>query len=182
MSITQSYDGSRRSFLGKLALIIGGVATGGSVYAAVRSLVPNVLYEPPKTVKVGLPEFIPDGVTFFKEARAFVFKKSVEGKTSFSCISAVCTHLGCLVQHVAKEETVSTPQEKIQVGFSCPCHGSRFTIDGKVVGGPAPKNLPWLALAVSPDDGQLVVNTAAHVETGKSLLVLAVTGRDVRKV
>jgi cytochrome b6-f complex iron-sulfur subunit len=182
LSNNESHHPTRRSFLGKLALGIGGIAAAGSAFAAVRSLVPNVLYEPSKTVKVGLPELIPDGVTFFKEAKAFVFKKSMEGKTSFSCISAVCTHLGCLVQHVAKEETVSAPHKETQVGFSCPCHGSRFTIDGKVVGGPAPKNLPWLALAVSPDDGQLVVNTAAHVGTGKSLLVLDLTGRDVRKV
>lgn len=45
-------------------------------------------------------------------------------------LSPVCTHLKCFVQW-NKEET----------SWDCPCHGSRFSIDGKVVTGPAVTNL-----------------------------------------
>jgi glycine/D-amino acid oxidase-like deaminating enzyme/nitrite reductase/ring-hydroxylating ferredoxin subunit len=47
-----------------------------------------------------------------------------------SLCSAVCTHMGCEV-HFNQAET----------SWDCPCHGSRFRIDGSVIGGPAEQPL-----------------------------------------
>lgn len=173
---------TRRSFLARLSLWIGGLAAGGSIFAAVRSLIPNVLYEPSKKVKIGTLDVIPEGVTLFKDAKAFVSKHSSGGKTKVHAISAVCTHLGCIVQHTESEESKSGIRDKATVGFSCACHGSQFTIDGDVVKGPAPEPLPWFAVSISPDDGRLVVDTGRVVERQTALLVLNSESCSVRKV
>ena len=44
-----------------------------------------------------------------------------------------CTHMGCPLKWNEAEKT-----------WDCPCHGSRFDNDGKVINGPAGKNLPQI--------------------------------------
>ena len=46
-------------------------------------------------------------------------------------VSLRCTHLGCLVRFNAAETS-----------WDCPCHGSRFGVDGAVLEGPANRPLP----------------------------------------
>jgi Rieske Fe-S protein len=41
-------------------------------------------------------------------------------------VSLRCTHLGCLLRFNAAERS-----------WDCPCHGSRFDVDGSVLEGPA---------------------------------------------
>ena len=45
--------------------------------------------------------------------------------------SAVCTHMECIVNW-----------NEAETSWDCPCHGSRFTYDGKVIEGPAIADLP----------------------------------------
>jgi len=154
---------NRRDFLVTLGTGAGVCALGAQGVASLRSLVPNVSYDAPTTVKLGLPAEFPDGLKFLADERLFVFR---EGNT-FHAISAVCTHLGCTV----RAEALSSPQTvdaggtpmRVTHRFLCPCHGSQYTGDGTNVSGPAPKPLAWFRLSVAPDDGQLVVDLADEV-------------------
>lgn len=53
--------------------------------------------------------------------------------------SAVCTHTGCLLNEVA-DGTIN-----------CPCHGSKFSLDGAVTNGPASRPLEPVAIRVQGD-------------------------------
>jgi menaquinol-cytochrome c reductase iron-sulfur subunit len=153
----------RRDFLVKLGIGAGVAAVAAQAGASLRSLVPNVSYDAPTTVKLGLPTDFPDGLKFLPDQRLFVFR---EGKT-FHAISAVCTHLGCTVRAEAlsqvQEVEVGGAKTRLTHKFSCPCHGSHYNGDGSNVDGPAPTPLAWYHLMVSPDDGLLVVNLAREV-------------------
>lgn len=161
----------RREFLVKMGIGTGLVALGTQALASLRSLVPNVSYDAPTTVKLGMPNEFPDGMKFLPEERLFVFR---EGRV-FHAISAVCTHLGCTV----RAEALSQPESRTVEGsplrlthrFLCPCHGSRYTGDGENVAGPAPKPLAWCHLSIAPDDGQLVVDLARPVDRSFRLTV-----------
>jgi menaquinol-cytochrome c reductase iron-sulfur subunit len=146
----------RREFLLKLGMGAGAAAVATQAVASLRSLVPNVSYGAPTTVKLGAPADFPDGLKFLPDQRLFVFR---EGGT-FHAVSATCTHLGCTV----RAEALSSPGAGLTHRFLCPCHGSEYTGDGVNVAGPAPRPLSWYRLSVAADDGQLVVDLADEVE------------------
>lgn len=164
-------ENSRRQFLHRLGIgaMLAGVA--GFMAQSLRSLIPNVLYEPSQRFKVGLPGALPDGVTFLEDRRLYVFK---EGRAFFA-ISGSCTHLGCTVKYTKlnqpKRVKTSSGPATINHEFHCPCHGSKFYADGTNYAGPAPRPLRWYRLELSPDDGQLIADLGHEVDQGFRLTV-----------
>ena len=136
----------RREFLVKVGVGAGVVGICTQAAASLRSLLPNVSYDAPTTVKLGAPAEFPDGMKFLPEQRLFVFR---EGKT-FHAISAVCTHLGCLYDW--------KPTEGL---FICPCHGSTFQKNGVYVRGPAPRNLDRFQVQIKDGSGATLATTDA---------------------
>jgi len=65
--------------------------------------------------------------------------------TSATVFSPTCPHLGCQFNW--------NPASR---RFECPCHGSVYAVDGRVLGGPAPRPLDTLDTRI--EQGSLAVN------------------------
>ena len=72
---------------------------------------------------------------------AWVIVHSPEEVTVFS---PICPHAGCYFNWDSSTNH-----------FECPCHGSIFSIKGKVLGGPAPRSLDTLSHQIK--DGELYI-------------------------
>lgn len=157
---------TRRSWLDKIGIGAVVAAAAAPLYAIVRALAPNVLYEEPRRFKAGLPDQFPDGATFLEDKRVFLFRE----QNAFYAISAVCTHLGCTVKMVnlnqPKLVTIGGRQVEQRREFQCPCHGSKYYGEGTNYAGPAPRPLAWHRVELSPDDGQLIVDLGQTVDRG----------------
>lgn len=114
----------------------------------------NVRYEEATRFKIGMPDNFPVGtVKKLDDKGVFIFAND----DGLHAISSICTHLGCIV---AISET----------GFQCPCHGSQYNENGKVIAGPAPRNLAWLEISQEVD-GSLVVDTVREVPAGTKFTI-----------
>ncbi|GGK82650.1 hypothetical protein Sme01_16670 [Sphaerisporangium melleum] len=77
-----------------------------------------------------------DGGKVFPDQKIVIVQPKPGG---FRAFSAVCTHQGCIVDDVSAGM------------INCPCHGSMFWLDGKVMSGPATKPLPEVPIEVDGD-------------------------------
>ena len=110
-----------------------------------------VLSSPSKKYRVTLPESLAPGLGFQPPGRSVAMFRDAGGVYA---ISLICTHLGCIVKSVAD-------------GFECPCHGSRFALDGSVKKGPAPRALAWYK--VTGGEGNYIVDEGTSVPAGTRL-------------
>ena len=141
-------ESTRRGFLKYITgLMIGLVAAALAVPLIGSIIGPSFRLKKSRWAEVGdissLPLEQPTSMKFpYKTEDAYiretvthdvwVIKHSASDVTVFS---PICPHLGCHYDwHPSKNE------------FICPCHGSIYSIAGKVLGGPAPRpldTLPW---------------------------------------
>jgi cytochrome b6-f complex iron-sulfur subunit len=134
-----------------IGLVGAGLVAGLSNLLFFR---PRVTYGEPSRFRVGKPEAFPLGARLPLSLKRCTVIRTESG---MAAISNTCTHLGCVVATT-------------EIGFDCPCHGSRFDPDGTVLGGPAPRPLSWFRLSLTPS-GEVEVDTAEAVPTGTFLKV-----------
>lgn len=142
---------TRRSTLRWMTLAWVGfaAATGAGLTATLRFLFPNVLFEPPTRFKAGDPATYSMGVDerWKDQYRIWIVRNTEQ----IYALVAVCTHLGCTPNWLASQSK-----------FKCPCHGSGYYVSGINFEGPTPRPLERAEVAVSPDDGQIVVDKAVR--------------------
>lgn len=130
---------------------------GAALMASVSNLLffrPRVTYGEPSRFKIGRPATFPLGTRLPLAAQRVTILRTQRG---IAAVSTTCTHLGCVVTTT-------------DIGFDCPCHGSRFDPEGTVLGGPAPEPLPWFQVSLTPN-GEVEVDTSAVVPAGTFLEV-----------
>ncbi|MCO6431784.1 MAG: ubiquinol-cytochrome c reductase iron-sulfur subunit [Deltaproteobacteria bacterium] len=87
-----------------------------------------------RIVALGPPEKFAPGLTALEIERIAVLRDA----RGIAAVSLVCTHQVCQL-------TVESGSN----GFLCPCHGSRFTVEGAILTGPAKQPLPWFKLQLN---------------------------------
>jgi cytochrome b6-f complex iron-sulfur subunit len=153
-----SLQGTRRRFMiGTIPVVAWVIIAWTTLSAALiafsamlgRFFFPNVLAEPPSTIKVGpSSQFEPGEVNerWKAEWGFWIVRSTYNGQDMIYALSTICTHLGCPPNWLAGEQK-----------FKCPCHGSGFYISGVNFEGPAPRPLERYKVSIG-DDGQIVVD------------------------
>lgn len=96
-----------------------------------------------RTRQVRLATPINKGITFKDD---IIVNRDDRGTKIFS---SRCTHLGCRLNKIENNEIV------------CSCHGSKFSKDGKVLKGPADKNLQQLEYMADKSSKEIIINVPA---------------------
>ena len=123
---------TRRGFLELIIAVCTAVTSAAMA-------IPSLMYLWPAARGGGAQKVEVDGAAQLALGQATVIQLGsqvvivVRDQTGFKAFSAVCTHLGCLVEW-----------EPSRKEFLCPCHAAVFDDAGRVVSGPPPAPLPTL--------------------------------------
>ncbi|MHB8058836.1 MAG: QcrA and Rieske domain-containing protein [Desulfuromonadaceae bacterium] len=124
---------SRRKFIKTLTLLL---ASGALL---VRYLTPRTSGQRRVLASAAAADVPPGGALVFRDERVALLKDD----SGFYALSLVCTHLGCTV--IVSEDALS-----------CPCHGSRFDSQGKVLKGPAGRSLERFKVELHGDRVEVI--------------------------
>ncbi|MCL5266895.1 MAG: ubiquinol-cytochrome c reductase iron-sulfur subunit [Bacteroidetes bacterium] len=150
----EQIDPSRRSFLKISSNAIAGFATLILAIPFLDALIsPSLRIKIGEFVKVGPVSVLSDGdpqKVFFDERAKDAYIEETErrdvwairnGSKDVTVFSPICPHLGCRYNWDPASEH-----------FACPCHGSVWSKDGKILRGPTPRPLDTLPHKIEGDE------------------------------
>lgn len=119
----------RRTFLGLLKKFIIVIVFGWFVYPMLKFLIPPAESGIDPNVLTLAAGEVPNGgsKTLKYRGKAIIV---VNTDNNIHALSAVCTHLGCIVKW-----------DQAMGKLVCPCHKAVYDLQGNVLSGPAPKPL-----------------------------------------
>ncbi|ABQ26558.1 QcrA and Rieske domain-containing protein [Geotalea uraniireducens] len=127
----------RRTFLGVCLGALFAAGAGAIAYPVFRYLAPRREIGNKGKVEIPESELTAGSAKYFEyQGKAAVLIRKKSG--ALLALSAVCTHLGCVVQWQKENEQ-----------FLCPCHAGLFTADGTVISGPPPKPLEKISFVIA---------------------------------
>jgi ubiquinol-cytochrome c reductase iron-sulfur subunit len=141
----------RRDFLGAATTVVAGIGVCGAVWPLVSSMNPTADIKSKATTEIDISRIKPGEISTvaWQGKPVFIVHRTPEqvaavqaspgGKDpqpdelrvqnpEWLVVVGICTHLGC----------VPNPGGE---GWVCPCHGSRYDFSGRILQGPAPRNL-----------------------------------------
>lgn len=129
----------RRTFLLIIAGGLGGLLAAAAGWPLLRFLAPAAGAGEGEQVSLPRTTVKPGSAHFFQyRGKPAVVLQTRPGE--YLALSAVCTHLGCVVQW-----------QESQREFLCPCHAGRFAPSGAVLSGPPPRPLENLPVVIVGD-------------------------------
>ena len=148
---SKEVDPSKRDFLGKVTLAVTGIGAAATTGMFIGSMLPTAEVAAQSSVEIDISD-IAEGtgktvawqgnpIFIVHRTKAQIDKMQAEPggkepqpdqervqKPNWLVLIGTCTHMGC-VPNLGAE------------GWFCPCHGSKYDMSGRIISGPAPKNL-----------------------------------------
>lgn len=134
-------DAPRRSFLVRAGQGLAGLGLAVLTWGAARVVWPFRVRDLSRRVVLGPATALPPGSSRHLAGPDVHVIHTTGG---IYALSGRCTHLGCSLRR--------SPE-----GFSCPCHGARFDLEGQPLSGPALRTLTAYRLSQT-SDGTLVLD------------------------
>jgi cytochrome b6-f complex iron-sulfur subunit len=137
-----SSEMSRRSFLIILLASTGLLGAAGLLAPIVRFAFPTASAQVATKVKVtNMADLTAAGGELDFEYQETSASLVLQKDGTVVGLSRICTHLGCIIKWQPDGDR-----------FFCPCHAGVFSTTGEVLGGPPPRALPKLKVAIQGSD------------------------------